>query len=81
MKFEFLVICATFRAVWITLVTVFSKIKSISIISMFDIGTAPLLTQSYVTSFFGHLCHFLCYLDQFADKIFKNQAHIRNQHV
>ena len=81
MKFEFLVICATFRAVWTTLVTVFSKIKSISIISMFDIGTAPLLRQFYVTSFFGHLCHLMYHLDQFGDGLFKSCVHIRNQHV
>ena len=60
--------------------TVFSKIMSIFVISMFEIGPVPILRQFYVTSIFGHLCHFLCHLDQFRDKILKNHAHIRNQH-
>ena len=81
MEFQFLVNCATFRAVWTTLVTVFSKIMSIFIISMLEIGTMPILRRFYVTSIFCHLCHFLCHLDQFRDKILQNHAHIRNQHV
>ena len=69
MKFDSLVITATLCAIWTTLVTVFSKIMSIFIISMSEIGTAPILRQFYVKSIFGHLCHFLCHLDQFSDKI------------
>ena len=71
MTFKFLVICATFHAIWTTLVTVFSKIVSIFIISMFEIGTTPILRQFYVTSIFVHLCHFMCHSDQFGDSIFK----------
>ena len=81
MKYESLVICATLCAIWTNLVTVFSKIMSIFVISMFEIGSVPTLIQSYETKIFGHLCHFLCHLDQFGDKIFKNHAHTCNQHV
>ena len=58
MEFQFLVICATFRAVWTTLATVFYKIMSLFIISMFEIATTPILRQFYVTEMFDHLCHF-----------------------
>ena len=61
--------------------TVSSKTMSIFVISIFEIGSVPTLRQFYETSFFGHLCHFLCHLHQFRDKILKNHAHIRNQHV
>ena len=61
--------------------TVFKKIMSIFVISMFEIGSVPTLRQFYATSIVGHLCHFMCHLDHFGDKIFKNHAHIRNQHV
>ena len=61
--------------------TVSSKIMSIVVISIFEIGSVPTLRQFHETSFFGHLCHFLCHLHQFRDKILKNHAHIRNQHV
>ena len=78
MVFQFLVICATFHAVWTTLATVYSKIMSIFVISIFEIGSVPTLRQFYETKIFGHLCHFLY---EVGDKIFKNHAHIRNQHV
>ena len=81
MKFQFLVICATFRAVKTTLVTVFSKIKFLFVISMFEIVSIPILRRFYATSIFRHLCHIMCHLDQFGDSIFKNHVHIRNQHV
>ena len=71
MTFRFLVICAIFHAVWTILVTVFSKIMPIFIISMSEIGTPPILRQFYVTSIFGHLCHFSCHLDQFGDSFSK----------
>ena len=81
MQFDSLVITATLCAIWTTLVTVFSKIMSMFIISMFEIGTTPILRQFYVTSTFVHLCHFMCHLDHFGDSIFKNHVHIRNKHV
>ena len=81
MKFQFLVICATLCDVWTTFVTVFSKVMSISMITMFEIGNAMILIPFQITSIFGHLYHILCHFDQFGDKIGKNQAHIRNQHV
>ena len=81
MQHQFLVICATLCAIWTNLVTVFLKIMSIFVISMFEIGSVPTLRQFYVTSMFGHLYHFLCHLYQIGDKIFKSQVHIRNQRV
>ena len=58
MQFQYLVICATFCAIWTTLVTIFSKSSSIIITSTFEIGFAPTLRQFCAISIFGHLCHF-----------------------
>ena len=63
--------------IWTTLAT--SNTMSIFVISLFELGSIPILRVIYEVPIFGHLCHFLCHCDQFGDKIFKNQAHIRNQ--
>ena len=81
MQFESLVISATLCASLTILGIAFSKFMLIFVISIFEIGSAAILRQFYVTSIFGNLCHFMCHLDQFCDIIFKNHVHIRNQHI
>ena len=81
MQFQYLVICATFCAIWTTLVTTFSKSLSMFIMSTLEVGFAPILRQFRAISIVCHLCQFLSHLDHFSDNIFKIFVHIHNQHI
>ena len=43
----------------------------VRIISIFENCLVPILRQIYASSIYGHLCHFVCHLDQLSDNIFK----------
>ena len=60
---------------------ILTKFMFMLVMSMFEIGSVPILRPFYEVQVFGHQCHILCRLDHFGDSIFKNHVHIRNQHV
>ena len=81
MPHQFLVICATFCAIWTTFVKLLTEFIFMFVTSMFQLGHVPILRPFYDVQIFGHLYYFLCHLDQFGDSILKNHFHFRNQHI